>query len=83
MPIDIVPTDHGVQDRIVEVSQRRIGGHAGDADIEAAAPQLVGESARPALDEVAAIRDATDDAGSTTLSASTENSGAATTFHTT
>ena len=47
--------------RIVEMPQRRVGGHAVDAHIEPAALQLIRKRAGPPLREVAAIRDAADD----------------------
>ena len=59
--LDVVPADHGIEDGIVEVAQGRIGGHPGDAHVEPLALQGIAEGSSAPLDEVAAIRDATDD----------------------
>jgi len=40
---DVVPAQHRAQDRIVEVPERRIGGHAADAYVKAPPAQLSGE----------------------------------------
>ena len=58
---DVVPAQHRVQDRIVEMPQRRIGSHAADAYVKTPPAQLSGKRVRAALDEIPAIRHAADD----------------------
>ena len=46
--LDIVPTHHGVEHGIIEMTQGGIGRDAADHDVEAFGTQSVGKAARPA-----------------------------------
>ena len=58
---NVVPSHHGVEHGIAEVTQGGVRRHTVDRDIETLAAQVVGKCARPRLDEVAAIGHAADD----------------------
>src|SRR5579862_4834851 len=57
---DIVPTHHGVEHGVVEVSQRGIRRYAADRDVESPAMQRLSKAAGLAFGEIAAIGDAAD-----------------------
>src|SRR6202051_4109922 len=59
--LDVVPTHHGVEHGVVEVTQGGIPRHAADRDVETPAAQRLRKAACLAFDEIAAIGDAADD----------------------
>jgi hypothetical protein len=59
--LDVVPTHHGIEHGIIEVTERGIRCDSAHRDIEAPAAQRFRKAARAAFDEIAAISDAADD----------------------